>query len=432
MKTDNMSKTQIYCGVILNPQVKNNQITVAVFDRGYLTVNNGRVVSVSSEKPATEPADFHDFGEHLILPGLIDTHTHLAQYGFTGIGGLPLLPWLEKYTFPHEADLLNTEKLRAEARAFFKASLANGTTTTVAYVNSDYNSTLTAFDEAESTGIRAYLGQVLMNLNTPDKLARSVEQYEEEQLELIHKFKDHDRLQTILTPRFAISCSSELMRMAGRLSRENNLPLQTHLSENKDEIKTVAEMYPQAGSYTEVYDRHDCLHEKTLLGHCIHLSPDEKKLIRERGAVAVHCPSSNLFLASGAMPLTEYLNENIKVSLGTDIAAGFSLNMLREAGNAYLTANIVSYNREDDAQKSSIETALYLATLAGAEALGRGDELGSLEAGKKADFIVVDDSAVKPLDDDKYNRPLERLSRLLFRAETGCVKQTYINGEPLL
>ena len=377
-------------------------------------------------------AELVDFGNRIVVPGFIDTHTHLSQHAFAGIGGPPLLPWLHTYTFPQELRFNDADIAEKEASIFFNSCLKLGTTTVVAYVTSNTEATNIAFEEAQKSGIRAWIGKVLMDESAPIGLLQNAATAIEENEKLIQKWNNNVKLASIISPRFALSCSRGLMRAAGKQAAQFDLFIQTHLSENNDEILAVQKSYSECNSYTDLYHSMGLLGSKTLLGHCIHLSEDEKKLLIETKSVAVHCPSSNRFLASGSMELKRYLDEGIRVSLGTDVAAGFSLSMANEAKEAIETSKIFE-------SPLQLGEALYLATHAGAKALGISHKCGWFNKGNDADFVVINDHAAHPLMQNNlmghesqiempYNNPEHRLARIFYRFSADFIERTYVSG----
>ncbi len=395
----------------------------------------GKITWCSREMPSVDTIAGHDImlREHLIaLPGLIDLHTHLPQYEFAGQGAEALLPWLNKYTFPQEARFADACVAELQSLNFFESALSQGTTTVVAYLTNHVRAAEIAFSEAARSGIRAYLGLTLMDRNVPETLQTTTTQAEKDMLALIARFPRKERSEVVVTPRFAISCSGELLKLCGDISRAHNTLLQTHISENTQEIAETLKLFPAQNTYTEVYDRYGCLHERTLLGHGIHLNETERALIRETNAVVVHCPTSNNFLGSGIMPYGRWQSEKLRLGLGTDVAAGYSLSMLQEARQMTEMAKLRAFFDAEDCRITA-ETALYQATLGNATALGRTD-IGSFAPGKRADIALIDDAKCETLIDEEKNHfssLRERFARALYRHHPEAVAMTIIDGEPV-
>ena len=404
---------------------------------GGLLVDNGRILgagpfeALRTQHPGAAVQDLRPLW---ILPGLVDAHTHLPQLGAVAEDGLELLPWLERFIFPAEEAFADVKHAARAAKAFFAEALSWGTTTVVAYGTIHAEATDAAFQAAERCGIRAVLGQVLMDRHAPPALTQDTEGALAESESLIRAWqgRDHGRLGYALSPRYAPVCSPALMRGAARLMDHYGVHLQTHLAENPDEIAWVARLFPEAASYTDVYRRHGLLGPRTLLGHGIHLSPAERELIRDSGAVIVNCPSSNAFLKSGVMPTRRWREEGLKLALGTDVGAGPELSMWREMAAACTVSKLRSALLQEQETAVGPVEAFWLATLGGAEALGFAERIGSLEPGKDADFILVDPAVVDPTLPDP-NAPREStaeevLSRLIYRAERSMVKGAWVQG----
>jgi guanine deaminase len=390
-----------------------------------------------------------------ILPGLLDLHSHLPQYEAVAMDGEELLPWLKAHIFPAEIKFADPEWAALAARAYFRDQLALGVTTTVAYGSVHLEATHRAFQEAERCGIRAILGKVMMDRNTHEQLVESTADSlaRSEELCLAWHGRDSGRLQYAFTPRFAPTCTRELLAGCGRLARKHSAYVQTHLSENLDELEWVHELFPEARDYTDVYARCGLLGPRTLLGHGIHLSPAERDAIREAGAAVVHCPRSNAFLKSGIMPLRRWLEEGLHVGLGTDVGAGPSLDLWAEMAMACTASKLRWAGQQiqgrrlealglPEPERARIRQALglapdppidparafALATLGGARALGLGDRLGSLDPGKEADFIVVDPARVDPAP-ARAEAPAEQvLGRLMYRSDARMVRASYVRG----
>ncbi len=416
----------------VNPQADGS---LHLIERGCLLWNEqGRIDYFAPEVPAPERLAGYEIllrERAITLPGFIDLHTHLPQYEFAAQGAEALLPWLNRYTFPQEARFSDERVAELQSLNFFQSSLAQGTTTTVAYLSSHKPAADIAFTEAERSGIRAYLGLTLMDRNVPDKLLTSVSAAEQDMVHLIETWHKKGRNEFVVTPRFAISCSPALLDLCGKVSRAYDTFLQTHISENHDEISETAKLFPGAGSYAGVYDQHGCLHAKSLLGHGIHLSDVERKLVRDRKSVVVHCPVSNNFLGSGILPYQQFSGENMRLGLGTDVAAGYSLSMIHEA-RAMVEMAKLRANFDKTVNSVTVATAICQATLGNARALSREHELGSFAMGKAADLAVIDDTLADTLLDEEqnhYSTLPERLNRAVYRGHRDMIDTTIVGGQ---
>lgn len=407
----------------------NDSGTLAYHDKACLLWNEAGTIEYFAEK-VPEPKKLEGYeifirDKMIALPGLIDLHTHLPQYEFAGQGAEALLPWLEKYTFPQESRFSDGKTAEQQSQNFFQSAMRAGTTTVVAYLSSFVPAAEIAFELASLSGIRAYLGLTLMDRNVPDALLTDTKSAEKSMLSLIGKFHKQGKLEFVVTPRFAISCTEPLLKLCGEISRAHDALLQTHISENTAEIAETLKLFAGAQSYAGVYDSCGCLHPKTLLGHGIHLAHAERQLIRERQSVVVHCPVSNNFLGSGIMSYGDFAAEKLRLGLGTDVAAGYSLSMLHEA------KHMVEMSKLKGRQVSA-ERAIFQATLGNAAALGRAGELGSFAVGKRADIAIIDDAGSETMlagAKNHYASLPERMNRVLYRGHSGSVAMTLVDGE---
>ncbi|HVU62788.1 MAG TPA: amidohydrolase family protein, partial [Phycisphaerales bacterium] len=306
---------------------------------GQVRLDGRRISEVStSDKPIGTP----DVGceNCLISPGFIDTHLHLPQFDCLGIDGLTLLDWLDKAVFPTEARWADADHAGDRTTRAAKRLLAAGTTGIAAYATVHHEGTKSAMRAIQASGMRAIVGQVLMDQHAPPELLRPAKQLLAEAAAL----KATGRVEVAVTPRFAVSCSDELLKGAGDLAARTNAPIQTHLSETIPECDLVHKFHGGTAltrgtalpsrdpiTYTDVYRRAGLLTDRTILGHGIWLSPAEQQIIREAGSVIAHCPTANLFLQAGAMDRAARLHANIRLGLGSDIAGGPDASMPRVA-----------------------------------------------------------------------------------------------------
>ncbi len=412
----------------------------AFYDDALLAVDgSGRIEAVEDARGLAkddQARDAVDLRPLVLMPGLIDLHAHLPQYPNAGLGGgLDLLTWLETYIFPLERgfDRAAAERLAPQV---FRAFAAAGTTTAVLYGAVYEDSLHACFEAAEAHGIRAVIGKVMMDrlrydAKVGDREVLDVSLKQSQNLiERWHGAAD-GRLQYVVTPRFAVSCSAEMLSESADLARATGAYWQTHLSEDRHELDEVAELFPEAADYTDVYDRAGGLGPKSIFGHAIHLSEREITRLAETGSKIAHCPSSNLFLASGAMPLSRYLEAGITVGLGSDVAGGpdLSLFSVMRAG-AYTQSGLRTMLGETRPALTPLEW-LRVATLEGARALGLEETIGSLEVGKEADFICVDPSLTAPVGGDDRDDPMELMSRLIYRSRPDMVRGAWVRGRLL-
>jgi len=372
----------------------------------------------------------------LIMPGLVDLHAHLPQLPSAGLGaGLDLLTWLERYVFPLERqfDAPTAERL---APAAYRAMAAAGTTTAVLY-GAVYEPSLdVAFRAAEEHGIRAVIGKVMMDRLRYDARVQDSEVLElslRQTADLIGRWhgRDDGRLQYAVTPRFAVSCSPDMLRESADLAAATGTYWQTHLSEDRSEIEEVARLFPEAADYTDVYDRAGGLGSRSIVAHAIHLADREVGRLAETGTRVAHCPSSNLFLASGAMPLARYLEAGLVIGLGSDVAGGpdLSLFSVMRAGG-YTQSGLRTMLGEARPSLGPLDW-LRMGTLEGARALGMEGRIGSLEVAKEADLICVDARLTAPVAGLETTEPADLMSRLIHRARPDMVRGAWVRGRLL-
>jgi len=386
------------------------------------------------ESDTSEASAAFDIRPLLLLPGMVDLHTHLPQYPNAGLGaGIGLLPWLERYIFPLERGF-DEEAAERLAPAVFQAMAAAGTTTAVVYGAIFEPSLEATFRAAEMHGIRAVIGKVMMDRLTYDSLtpAQALEVSLRQSADLCERWhgRDGGRLAYAFTPRFAVACSAEMLRESVALAHRYGAYWQTHLSENTSEVAEVTRLFPDARDYLDVYDRAGALGPRTILAHAIHLSESEIARLVESESRVAHCPASNLFLANGLMPLARYREAGALVGLGSDLAGGpeLSLFSVMRAG-AYVQGALISQG-ETRPPLGPLDW-LRLATLDGARVLGLDRTIGSLELGKEADFIALAPRLTARLAGLEPEDPEEVMSRLIFRAHPDMVRGAWVRGKAL-
>jgi guanine deaminase len=377
-----------------------------------------------------------DLRPWVLMPGLVDLHTHLPQLPNAGLGhGLDLLTWLERYVFPLER-AFDEDAAERLAPVVFRAMAAAGTTTVVAYGAVYEGSMDVAFRVAEEHGIRAVLGKVMMDRRRYDLSVsdtRVLETSLRQSADLCARWhgRDGGRLRYAFTPRFAVSCSEDMLRESARLARGTGAYWQTHLAEDRREIGEVATLFPDARDYLDVYDRAGGVFERAIFAHAVHVSEREIRRLAESGAGIAHCPASNLFLASGVMPLARHLDAGLRIGLGSDVAGGPDLSLFTVMRVGSYTQNALRTVRGDPGPVLDPLGWLRLATLDGARVLGLDDTIGSLEPGKEADLIAVDPSVTVPVPWAEASEATELASRIVFRAHPQMVRGAWVRGRLL-
>ena len=408
---------------------------------GLLDVDSAGRIAAVREADATADAAAIDLRPLVLLPGMVDLHAHLPQLPNAGLGaGLDLLTWLERYIFPIEQGWSDPEHAGRISASAFRHFAAAGTTTVLAY-GAVYKAAMdAAFEAAEAHGIRAILGKVMMDRITYDDrieratiLKRSLR--ESEDLATRWHGADDGRLGYAVTPRFAVSCTAEMLRESAALAERTGAWWQTHVSEDPGEIAEVGRVFPQALDYVDVYDRAGGLGTRTVLAHAVHLSDRELARLVETDTRVAHCPASNLFLASGVMPLARYLEAGLTIGLGSDVAAGPDASIFSVMAVGTYVQTVRRVVIDDSLPTLAPLDWLRMGTLEGARALGLDDRIGSLEVGKEADVIAVDPRYAEALRDLPYDPasidPSDVMSRLIFRSHPEMVRGAWVRGRRL-
>ena len=389
----------------------------------WLLIEDGRIAAVQAQAPG---ADWPraDHAGRLVLPGFVDTHVHSPQLDVIGSYGSELLDWLNTYTFPAERRYADAAVAQQGAALFLDALLAHGTTAAVVFPTVHKVSADALFAAAAERGMRLIAGKVLMDRHAPDGLRDDVEQAEADCRELIARWHGRDRLAYAVTVRFAPTSTPAQLAMAGRLCAEDaTLYMQTHVAENRDEVRWVRELFPEARSYLDVYARAGLLHGRSVLAHGIWLDDTDRAVLREAGAQIAHSPSSNLFLGSGLFGWREAEAAGAAVTLASDVGGGTSLSMLRTMADAYKVQAMAH-------QRLTAWKALHAATRGAARALALEHEIGSLEAGRMADLCVWD-WAAGPVAERRMEvaRGLhEKVFAWLTLGDERCLVAAYVNG----
>ena len=396
---------------------------------GGLLVREGRVVAsgdFADVRRADPDAAVVDWRGGVVLPGLIDAHVHYPQLPIIGRLGRTLLDWLEQAALPQEARMADVSYAAESACRFVSAIAAHGTTTALVFGAHFAAATAALFEAAGETGVRIISGLVLSDRFLPSPLLQDVDRAYRDSRELIRRFHRRGRLLYAVTPRFALSTSEAMLEMCQTLLREyHGLRVQSHVNENPDEIRMVADRFPWAGDYVSVYDRFGLLGPHAVLAHNVHTTDRELERLAATSTAIAHCPTSNAALGSGIFPLRRHLNSGVHVTLGTDVGGGTGPGMLKEGLQAYLMQRVAR-----DGVMLDPARLLYLSTLAGAEALGLAHEIGSLCPGKSADFVHVRPPAGSALDIVLQRAPssVDALAALFTLGGAESVREVRVEG----
>lgn len=396
---------------------------------GGLLIRAGRIAgcgdysALRAVHPEVESVDLRG---GFLLPGLIDTHIHFPQLRVLGGLGRSLLDWLEHCALPEEARMADHAYACGVAREFVQAMISHGTTTALVSGAHFAPATAALFEAAETAGLRVACGEVLSDRSLRPELHQTPERAYRESKLLIERFHRKGRLIYAVTPRFALSTSEAMLEVCQTLLSEHaGLLVQTHINENLDEIQAVKQMFPWASDYLAVYERFGLAGASTVLAHNVHPTDSELVRLAASGATVAHCPSSNAALGSGLFPFQRHLQADVRCALGTDVGGGIGFGMLKEALQAYLLQRIAP-----DGVLLDTGHLLYLATLAGAKALGLEAEIGDFSVGKSADFVYLRPPSQSVLAQvlQRQPSPRETLAAIFTLAGAESVAQVRMAG----
>jgi guanine deaminase len=388
-----------------DPFASDVDASYAAYDDGYLAIDDaGRIAGVGEWNDRPAEGEIVELGrDALIAPGFVDTHLHAPQLEMIGSYGGDLLAWLNRYTFPTEGKFSDPDHALAVAKIFYDELLRNGTLCALIFSTIHYDATDIFFAEAERRGFRGIIGKTMMDRNAPDFLTETADDSYAQSRALLTKWHRRGLLRYAITPRFAPTST-------------------THISENKNEVLWVQQLF-SFPEYADVYDHYGLLDDRTVLAHGVHLTEEELDLLSRRGSRISHCPNSNLFLGSGLFRLHHVLNAGVIVGLGSDIGAGTTPSMFNAMADAYKVQQVQGVSL-------SPFHLWYLATLGGAKALSLDGEIGSIEAGKSADFLVLDLHATPLISmrSDRASSLEDLLAGLIFMGDDRVVKSSWIGG----
>ncbi|BCO18675.1 guanine deaminase [Alteromonas sp. KC3] len=400
---------------------------IDVYHDGGLLIDGKHIVDVGHFDAINKRypgASIIDFSGKWILPGLIDSHLHYPQTQSIAHYGEQLLSWLENYTFPTEMQFADNAHSSAIAKVFINQLLKNGTTTGLVFSTVHKDSCDALFNEASRIDMAMIAGKVCMDRNCPAPLQDTAVLAQKECAALIEKWHNNGRNRYALTPRFAPTSTEAQLAALGELAQQfDDVFIQTHLSENLDEIAWVKSLFPKAEGYLDVYDKFNLVRERAVFGHGIHLTPNEWARLGEANASIAFCPTSNLFLGSGLFDMNAARANNVHVALATDVGAGTTFNMFKTYGDAYKVSQL------RNAPISPLE-GFYLMTQGAAIAHNLDHEIGNLNAGSAADFIIVEPrfdelTMLRIQDNAEFDDVFFALSIL---GDDRAIAQTWVSG----
>ena len=370
-------------------------------------VDGGRIKAVGNAdtlRAAHRQARVTDYGKALISAGFVDAHVHYPQTAIIASWGKRLIDWLNQYTFPEEMRFADPAYAAEVASRYFDLALAHGTTSMCSYATIHPASVDAFFDQAQARGLRAFAGKTCMDRNAPEGLRDTAQSAYDDSKALLTKWHGKDRLSYVITPRFSPTSTPEQLAAMGALWREHpDCLMQTHLSEQTDEIAWVKDLFPQSRDYLDTYEAQGLLREGAVYGHAIHLTAREKARLAEAGASVVHCPTSNTFIGSGLFDMG--LTHSLRVGLATDTGGGSSFSMLRTMAAAYEVAQLRG-------QALHPAQLWWLATQGSARALRAEHQIGNIAVGQEADLVVVNLASTPAIE--QATRRAEDIWQALF------------------
>ena len=405
-----------------NIEIKENQ---------YLLIRDGKSEEFYEEIPSRlKNIQIEDYGDNIIIPGLIDLHIHAPQYAFRGMGmDMQLLDWLNTYAFKEEGKYKDLEYAKKQYSKFVDDVKNSATTRLSIFATLHKDATIMLMDLLENAGVKAYVGKVNMDRNSPEFLSEDTIESKEDTIEWLEQIKDrYKNIKPILTPRFIPSCTDKLMDEIQNINKKYKLPIQSHLSENKSEIEWVAELHPDTKNHAEAYDKYNLFgkNNKTIMAHCVHCPDDELELIKQNNVVVAHCPQSNANLTSGIAPIKNMLSMGINVGLGSDIAAGSSLSIFRAMSDAVQVSKLRESLTGQKNQTLTLTEVFYLGTKGGGKFFG---DVGSFEKGYEFDAVVLND---KSFGDNSDFTLKERLERIIYLSDDRNIVAKYVAGNKII
>lgn len=398
-----------------------------IIENGYVVLVNKVIKGVYEVLPEElKNASVIDYGDKLIIPGFVDLHLHGPQFPNLGLGlDKELMPWLETYTFPEEEKYWDTTYAKEVYTSLVRELWKNGTTRSCIFATVHLDSTKLLMDILNDSGLSAYVGKVNMDRNCSEFLREDSVKSIEDTENFINEYGDkYEHVKPIITPRFVPTCTTKLLRGLGDLAEKYKIPIQSHLSENKDEIKFVKSLHPEFKNYASIYKEAGLLgNQPTIMAHCVLLEDEEIEMIKENKVFVAHSPNSNFNLASGIAPIRKFLNEGIQIGLASDISGGHSLSMCNVMVNSAQASNIKWL--ESGKKEAPLNTAelLYLATKGSGSFFGK---VGSFEEGYEFDALIIDDSSLKSL---KKLSIQERLQKFIYTGDPKNIIKRYVAGE---
>lgn len=413
---------KIYHGDIVYSE---NENKLNVFENSYIAVRSGIVEAILPQLPKEyEQAEIIDHKRGVIIPAFSDLHVHASQYIQRGLGMDCLLSdWLNNYTFPQESKFKDLEYARNIYDAYVNELIRHGTFHASVYTTIHRQATNYLFDKMEKAGLYGYVGKVNMDMNSPDYLSETVESALWETEAYLEEHSNASTVKPILTPRFAPTCSRNLLNGLGKLAKKYNCGVQTHLVESRWEAAESLRLYPDCHSDAEIYERAGLLgHGPSIFAHVIFPTDEDIRIMNKYGSIAVHCPDATANIIAGIMPLAALQQKGVCVTLGSDVGSGQSLAVYRQIARAVQFSKLKTFYEPEGNAAISFANAFYQATKAGGSVFGK---VGSFEKGFAFNALVIDDTE----DAGAVLSPVERLERFCYAGDDRNIVARYLSGK---
>lgn len=399
-----------------------------IIPNGYVAVaDNGIIDGVYDTLPESlSQAPLTDLGDRLLIPAFCDMHIHAPQYPNMGIAmDLELLPWLNTYTFPQEARYADFDYAQRMYSRFVHSLWLQGSLHSAIFATIHAPATLCLADLLDKAGLSAFVGLVTMDRNCPPTLCHSADEAISDTLALIQHLQGNSRVKPIITPRFIPTCSPDMLTRLGQIAAEQHIPVQSHLSENKGEIEWVKQLEPQSRHYGDAYDRYGLMGQTpTLMAHCCMSSSEEQELLRQRGVMMVHCPSSNLNIATHTAPIRHYMDTGQRLALGSDVSGGHTPSMMQVMLYAIQVSKLYYTQSEGQTPFLKLSEVFWMATRSAGSFFG---QVGCLQQGYTFDALVIDD---RRLHGSEYSLD-QRLERFVYTGDDRDIIHRFCCGNAL-
>lgn len=394
------------------------------YEDSYLVIEHGRVEGIYPVLPEQyRGAKITDYGSGVIIPAFSDLHVHASQYVERGLGmDLLLSDWLDQYTFPQEARFADMRYAQPIYDAFIDDMIRCGTFHACIFATIHREATSYLIRRMEERGLYGFVGKVNMNIGSPDYLCESVDGSLRETELFLDAFKSNKTAKPILTPRFAPTCSEELMKGLGQLSRKYHTGLQTHLVESRWEAQEALRVFPGYKCDTEIYEKAGLMDNGPVVGaHFIFPSETDIAIMKRHNGVAVHCPDATTNIIAGIMGVSALQDKNVGIALGSDIGGGHSLGVYTQVARSVQLSKLKWFYEPENARPITFANAFYLATKAGGSLFGN---VGAFEKGYVFNALVIDGMADRGIS----LTPAQTIERFCYIGNTANIKARYLNG----